>query len=270
MSGFAFSPQFSQRWLTTPHAVKQTIMQELGDIITLLQPETPLEGYRFSVDNLHDSIEDLMQQEAQRQAQLRLEAQQAYEQQLREEQARLEQAEREQARLEEQYLEQQHLEQHLAQQRLEAQSAEQQRLEQDRLAIEQLEQERAIAKQSPLAKQAPSSTNPPTSVADDAAPANANVTVERQSSEMVFAIDHSADPAASVHTNESTVSEYIANTDSKPSVTAPEIDSIKQDIIKQLQGYIDNYLLDSITFMNDDLHKWLATEVEKQLNERLS
>ena len=77
MSGFAFSPQFSQRWLATPPAVKHTIMQELGDIITLLQPETELENYHFTVDSLHDSVEDLMQQEALRQEQVRLEAERA-------------------------------------------------------------------------------------------------------------------------------------------------------------------------------------------------
>lgn len=64
MSGFAFSHQFSQRWLATPTAIKHTIMQELADIHTLLQPETELENFSFQVDNLHEAVETLQQIEA--------------------------------------------------------------------------------------------------------------------------------------------------------------------------------------------------------------
>lgn len=64
MSGFAFSHQFSQRWFATPTAIKHTIMQELADIHTLLQPETELESFSFQVDNLHEAVETLQQIEA--------------------------------------------------------------------------------------------------------------------------------------------------------------------------------------------------------------
>lgn len=64
MSGFAFSHQFSQRWLATPTAIKHTIMQELADIHTLLQPETELDNFSFQVDNLHEAIDTLQQIEA--------------------------------------------------------------------------------------------------------------------------------------------------------------------------------------------------------------
>ncbi|MFW2178295.1 MULTISPECIES: hypothetical protein [unclassified Moraxella] len=167
MSGFAFSHQFSQRWLTTPAPVKATIIQELQDIHTLLQPDTKLEDFHFNVDNLSVSIEQLLAIEQIRERQERLEREKLERERLEEEQAqarleteRLEAERQEQERLEQQKLEQQQQEQQreqaklkaerAEQQRLEQQRLEQERLEQDRVAIEALEQERAIAKQKSL------------------------------------------------------------------------------------------------------------------------
>lgn len=198
MSGFAFSHQFSQRWLATSPPIKQTIIQELDDIVTLLQPETDLDSYRFSVPNLHDKVEQLMAIEAIRQEKIlaeerkrereereRLERERLEQQRLKQErleQERLEQERLEQQRLENERLEKQRLEQQreqqrleqerLEQERLEQQQAEQQRVEQDRAEIAQLEHERTIAKQAN-------------------SKANRKNKSQRKSSELVYAISDS-------------------------------------------------------------------------------
>ena len=116
--------------------------------------------------------------------------------------------------------------------------------------------------------------------------ATSDVTIERHRSEMVYAIDHTDtadntdnfaeaepladDPTAAVVTHETRVTDPLADTDNPSIATTPAIEQIKQDIVKQLQGYIDNYLLESMTLMNEDLNQWLKTEVEKQLTVRLS
>ena len=103
---------------------------------------------------------------------------------------------------------------------------------------------------------------------------------------MVYAIDHADtadntdnfaeaepladDPTAAVMAQETRVTDPLADTDNPSIATTPAIEQIKQDIVKQLQGYIDNYLLESMTLMNEDLNQWLKTEVEKQLTVRLS
>ena len=101
---------------------------------------------------------------------------------------------------------------------------------------------------------------------------------------MVYAIDHTDtadntdnfaepladDPTAAVMTQETSVTDPLADIDNPSIATTPAIEQIKQDIVKQLQGYIDNYLLESMTLMNEDLNQWLKTEVEKQLTVRLS
>ena len=324
MSGFAFSHQFSKRWLATPTPVKHAIIQELDDIVTLLYPNTDLDGYQFSVPNLHDKVEELLAIERDHQEKLQAQLRERELEEQRLEQERLEQHRLEQERLEIERLEQQRLEaERLKQERHEAEHLEQQRLEQAQLtqeneqerqaqeerlqrerqaqddaAIALLEQERAIAKQAHLAKQA----NPPQPAtqlstgsieaanheldeqAQSTDTATSDVTIERHRSEMVYAIDHTDtadntdniaepltdDPTAAMMTQETSVTDPLADIDNPSIATTPAIEQIKQDIVKQLQGYIDNYLLESMTLMNEDLNQWLKTEVEKQLTVRLS
>mgnify|MGYP007012825035 CR=1 FL=1 len=324
MSGFAFSRQFSKRWLATPTPVKHAIIQELDDIVTLLYPDTDLDGYQFSVPNLHDKVEELLAIERDHQEKLQAQARERELEEQRLEQERLEQHRLEQERLEnkrleterlekerleQQRLEQQHLEQiQLTQENEKERQAQEERLQrerqaQDDAAIALLEQERAIAKQAHLAKQAnPAKLATQLSTgsieganhqldeqAQSTDTATSDVTIERHRSEMVYAIDHTDtadntdntdnfaeaepladDPTAAVMTHETSVTDPLADID-KPSIaTTPAIEQIKQDIVKQLQGYIDNYLLESMTLMNEDLNQWLKTEVEKQLTVRLS
>lgn len=313
MSGFAFSHQFSKRWLATPTPVKHAIIQELDDIVTLLYPDTDLDEYEFSVPNLHDKVEELLAIERDHQEKLRAQARERELEEQRLEQERLEQHRLEQERLENKRLETERLEkERLEQQRLEQQRLEQaqltqenekerqaqeerlqrERQAQDDAAIALLEQERAIAKQAHLAKQ----SNPPqpaTQVstgsievaiheldeqAQSTDTATSDVTIERHRSEMVYAIDHTDnsaepladEPTAAVMTHETSVTDPLVDIANPSIATTPAIEQIKQDIVKQLQGYIDNYLLESMTLMNEDLNQWLKTEVEKQLTVRLS
>ena len=279
MSGFAFSHQFSKRWLATPTPVKHAIIQELDDIVTLLYPDTDLDEYEFSVPNLHDKVEELLAIE--RDHQERLQAQ-ARERELEEQ--RLEQEKLEQHRLELERLEKER--------QAQAERLQRERRAQDDAAIALLEQERAIAKQAHLAKQA-NPAQPATQLstgsieaanheldqqAQSTDTATSDITIERHRSEIVYAIDHTDnfaepladDPTVAVMTHETSVTDPLADIDNPSIATTPAIEQIKQDIVKQLQGYIDNYLLESMTLMNEDLNQWLKTEVEKQLTVRLS
>ena len=306
MSGFAFSHQFSKRWLATPTPVKHAIIQELDDIVTLLYPDTDLDGYQFSVPNLHDKVEELLAIERDHQEKLQAQLRERELEEQRLEQERLAQQQLEQERLEIERLEKERLEQiQLTQENEKERQAQEERLQrerqaQDDAAIALLEQERAIAKQAHLAKQS-NPAKPATQLstgsieganhqldeqAQSTDTATSDVTIERHRSEMVYAIDHADtadntdnfaeaepladDPTAAVITQETRVTDPLADIDNPSIATTPAIEQIKQDIVKQLQGYIDNYLLESMTLMNEDLNQWLKTEVEKQLTVRLS
>lgn len=309
MSGFAFSHQFSKRWLATPTPVKHAIIQELDDIVTLLYPDTDLDEYEFSVPNLHDKVEELLAIERDHQEKLQAQARERELEEQRLEQERFEQHRLKQERLEIERLETERLEKErlekaqLTQENEKDRQAQEERLQrerqaQDDAAIALLEQERAIAKQAHLAKQS-NPAQPATQLstgsievathkldeqAQSTDTATSDVTIERHRSEMVYAIDHTDtadntdkiaepladDPTAALMTHETRVTDPLVDIANPSIATTPAIEQIKQDIVKQLQGYIDNYLLESMTLMNEDLNQWLKTEVEKQLTVRLS
>lgn len=75
MSSYTFSHQFYQRWTRAPEVIRGAITQELADITVLLQPETRLETYQFSIEDLDAHLDILTREhdaklkaEAERQA----------------------------------------------------------------------------------------------------------------------------------------------------------------------------------------------------------
>lgn len=126
MSGFAFSPQFSQRWLATSDSIKTAIINELDDIRTLLQRDTDIDTFQFRVNNLHDEVETIIVKERQAEAE-RIAKEQALQ---RLEQERLERER--QAKLEQERREQEALQKQI-EARLEAERLEKERLEQELL-----------------------------------------------------------------------------------------------------------------------------------------
>ena len=59
MSSNSFSHQFYQHWTQLPEPVRSVIVQELTDINTLLQPETPLTDFVFSEPDLEARLQQL-------------------------------------------------------------------------------------------------------------------------------------------------------------------------------------------------------------------
>ena len=59
MSSYSFSHQFYQRWTCAPDPVRASIIQELTDITTLLQHDTPFETFVFSTHDLDDHLDTL-------------------------------------------------------------------------------------------------------------------------------------------------------------------------------------------------------------------
>lgn len=53
---FTPSATFAERWNNSPAAMKQAIFDELSDVITLLDPQTPVETFEFRTPNLHEQL----------------------------------------------------------------------------------------------------------------------------------------------------------------------------------------------------------------------
>lgn len=229
MSGFAFSHQFSQRWLTTPAPVKATIIQELDDIVHLLQSDIDVDKFRFSVPNLHDKIEELMALEAIRQQQ--------------EEQLRLEQQAREE------------------QQRLENERLAQEKLEQDRLAQEQSRQQEGLqsTQDGEPVEVLENVTVQPDSVAKKATKKQPNTKADT----VEVLVKTPVEPALT----ETTDTLDPTETNSKPELS-PDLEAIKQQIIQDLQQQLDGYLsgikADITAWLDEEVTKQLTAKLAQR------
>ena len=268
MSGFAFSHQFSKRWLTTPTPVKHAIIQELDDIAELLQPETDLDSYQFSVPNLHETIENLLAIERARQE----------EELAKEHQKSLAAASPIAAAIETAPTS-------LEPSQAAATAEELERLAQDQAEIAVLEEERAIAKKAYLQQQAADSARHDTTPPSQALPTQSQEAQNGAVLATPSAITATATPVDNDALDSNGLDNDIVDhnildhdtvdhdtVDHNASVIDPstDIDAIKQAIIQQLQNHLDTYILESMTLMNKDLTEWLKQEVSKQVNERLS
>lgn len=93
MSSYTFSHQFYQRWTHAPEVIRRAITQELADISTLLQPETRLDTYQFSIEDLDAHLDELTREHG---AKLKAEAERkALEEQQRRSRSEQEKQERE-------------------------------------------------------------------------------------------------------------------------------------------------------------------------------
>lgn len=59
MSSYSFSQHFYQRWTCAPEPIRAAITQELEDITTLLQTETPFESFVFHTHDLDTHVDEL-------------------------------------------------------------------------------------------------------------------------------------------------------------------------------------------------------------------
>lgn len=59
MASFSPSENFATRWLSTPMNIRKTIFQELEDIKTLLQSDTPASQFQFNTPKLHESLSQM-------------------------------------------------------------------------------------------------------------------------------------------------------------------------------------------------------------------
>lgn len=59
MTTFAPSEHFHERWVNSPNTIKQTIYNELNDIITLLNEQTDVAHFHFTTPDLHNTLSTL-------------------------------------------------------------------------------------------------------------------------------------------------------------------------------------------------------------------
>ncbi|MBO1530723.1 hypothetical protein J3492_05790 [Psychrobacter sp. F1192] len=267
MSSYSFSHQFYQRWTCAPEPVRAAITQELKDITTLLQTQTPFESFVFSTHDLDAHIDELYQNH---------EAEQAIVKAIADKQAQ-KRAAAEQQRLEEERLEKErHLEeqQRIAQQKAQD-LAETERAEEAQRQEKDLQEKRDIERTPAAAKQ---SIEDASNTKVNHTAANSGTATENSEDNISSTESHHLTNDKNVPTDThkgSTIGDAAvsatkkAETDKKVTPDSAPTDitltADHESLIHELGVHIDDYLSEQMMQLSEDLKSWLRAEVSRQL-----
>ncbi|WP_198332671.1 hypothetical protein [Psychrobacter aquimaris] len=274
MSSYSFSHQFYQRWTCAPEPIRAAITQELKDITTLLQNDTSFESFVFNTHDLDAHIDELYENHEAEQAiakaitDKKAEEQATVEKQQREEQQRVKAAE--DARLKES-----------------AKLKEEAKLREasDTAQKEQQKNEQIATEKNNLADKV---------TAMNANDANASASLgidnsveKNQSVEKSAATQPNADNNFVTSSENKTISEHAhvandKNSNDEHSVKAvndkasaaiklalkdAKLSTTHQELIRELEMQIDDYLSEQMMLMSENLKSWLRAEVTQNLSE---
>lgn len=267
MSSYSFSHQFYQRWTCAPEPIRAAITQELKDITTLLQNETSFESFVFNTHDLDAHVDELYDNH---------EAEQAIAKAITDKQNQ-ERAAAEKQRLEEE-------------QRQATEEAKQKEV--DKLKEETKQRDTAEAAQKEAKKSAPLVTNKDNHNAS-AADVDTNeadkvkVTAESNdldNSKSTFA-KNSASPKT-ISERADAINDSAINNDNDTSdnhlkaihdtasaaislaIKDTTLSTAHQELIRELEGQIDDYLSEQMMLMSENLKSWLRAELTQHLDEQ--
>ena len=273
MSSYSFSHQFYQRWTCAPDPVRASIIQELTDITTLLQHDTPYETFVFSTHDLDDHLDTLYENH---------EAEQAIAKAIAEKQAK-ERAAAEKERLEEE-------------QRLEKESLEKERLEKEKqakAAVDAKQKEEETLRAAEAAKQEQQHNEQldhkrATSVDDNDSSKNITSKNDTDAVEKLEAtktdatkiatdtdkksIQESANIAnvtngANDHNMKTVIDKAVSDAAIPLSLKDTKLGASHPELIRELEMHVDDYLSEQMMQISENLKSWLRAEVTQNLSE---
>ena len=268
MSSYSFSHQFYQRWTCAPDPVRASIIQELTDITTLLQHDTPFETFVFSTHDLDDHLDTLYENH---------EAEQAIAKAIAEKQAK-ERAAAEKERLEE--------EQRLEKERLEKEKqakavADAKQKEEETLRAAEAAKQEQQHNEQPAHKQA-------TSVDDNASSKNITSKNDTDAVDKLEATKTDAtkiatdtdkksiqEPAnianvtngANDHNMKTVIDKAVSDAAIPLSLKDTKLGASHPELIRELEMHVDDYLSEQMMQISENLKSWLRAELAQHLTE---
>lgn len=270
MSQVAFSHQFSHRWSNAPQPVKEALFQEFDDIVRLLEAETDLDSFEFTVPDLHEHIEAIYAEVEAERAAARLQAEQLEAERLEAERLEYEKLEAERLAFEAQVAKQHALSQQQAEQAAEAQ------IEQDHSA-DNLAESRLLdnASESSLAADSAADTLSDLdqeglnqSNLDQSKLDQSEVETEAYQQAAEVASPVAADTAA---TDKGETSKHVTalDTSTPPAFEFAELKGeLDEEFIKGLEAHIDDYLSEQLADMSENLKAWLHDQIMHRLSSK--
>ncbi|SNT70843.1 hypothetical protein [Psychrobacter sp. LV10R520-6] len=232
MSSYSFSHQFYQRWTRAPEPLRAAIIQELTDITSLLQTDTPFEEFVFSSPDLDAHLNDLYENHN---------AEQAVAKAIAEKQT---------------------------QQRA---AAEQQRLEEEQKKNTE-EKAKEKAKEAKLSQEAETAQKQQDKVAALEADKITDTNINTDTNTDKTSIDNeSADDKANV-ANDSSIKTITDKLSQSPAIDLSlkdlKLSDTHKDLIHELEMHVDDYLSEQMAQMSENLKSWLRAELTQQLTQQ--
>ena len=266
MSSYSFSHQFYQRWTCAPEPIRAAITQELKDITTLLQNDTPFESFVFNTHDLDTHIDELYENHEAEQAiakaitDKKAEEQATAEKQQREEQQKVKAAEdatlKENTKLNEE-----------AKLREAADTAQKEQQKTEQIAAEK----KNVADKTTAMNANDASDSESLSI-DNTVEKNQNVekSAATQSSSENKTISEHANVANDKHINDDHSIKAVndkASAAIKLALKDAKLSTTHQEMIRELEMQIDDYLSEQMMLMSENLKSWLRAEVTQNLSE---
>ena len=259
MSSYSFSHQFYQRWTCAPEPVRAAITQELKDITTLLQSDTSFEDFTFNTHDLDAHVDELYDN---------YNAEQAIAKAITEKQ------EQEDAAAAKQKLEEEQKKKE-ATRKAEATQKEQEKNEQSAL---EADNDKELAA-TDLAKVDTDKVVADSAVTDDFVTDNSSAKTEKDASEAKNTEDHANDNKSAdnktIGEQAHTLSDnHIKDINSKASAAInlvlkdAKLDATHQQLIRELETQVDDYLSEQMMLMSENLKSWLRAEVTQHFSEQ--
>ena len=268
MSSYSFSHQFYQRWTCAPDPVRASIIQELTDITTLLQHDTPFETFVFSTHDLDDHLDTLYENH---------EAEQAIAKAIAEKQAK-ERAAAEKERLEE--------EQRLEKERLEKEK-------QTKAAVDAKQKEEETLRAAEAAKQEQQHNEQPahkraTSVDDND---SSKIITSKNDTDAVDKLEATKTDATKIatdtdkksiqepanianvtngandHNMKTVIDKAVSDAAIPLSLKDTKLGASHPELIRELEMHVDDYLSEQMMQISENLKSWLRAELAQHLTE---
>ncbi|MCG3841815.1 hypothetical protein I3249_03370 [Psychrobacter sp. Ps1] len=261
MSSYSFSHQFYQRWTCAPEPVRAAITQELKDITTLLQSDTSFEDFTFNTHDLDAHVDELYDN---------YNAEQAIAKAITDKQ------EQEDAAAAKQKLEDEQKKEEETTRKAEATRKEQEKNTQSALEQDNIDKELAA---TDVAKVDTDKVVADSAVTDDFVTDNSSAKTEKLTSETTNTKDNASD---NKNTDSKAISEqtqalsdsHIKDINNKASAAInlalkdAKLDATHQQLIRELETQVDDYLSEQMMLMSENLKSWLRAEVTQHFSEQ--
>ena len=257
MSSYSFSHQFYQRWTCAPEPVRAAITQELKDITTLLQPDTSFEDFTFNTHDLDAHVDELYDN---------YNAEQAIAKAITDKQ------EQEDAAAAKQKLEDE-------QKQKEAEEATRKEQEKNEQAALEKDNDKELATNNDVVKVDTDKVVADSAVTDDLVTDNSSAKTEKDASEAKNTESNTNDNKnadnKTISGQAHTLSDnHIKDINNKASAAInlvlkdAKLDATHQQLIRELETQVDDYLSEQMMLMSENLKSWLRAEVTQHFSEQ--